>query len=133
MYNDKRQVAPIKEGEEFDVRIEAVGGKGDGIARKNGFVIFVPDTKANDEVRIRVTKVLPKAGFAQVIGKPKEAIRTNRPSHNVIKKPSDDEIAAKLAVDSEKHDSEDFGEEDDSLPEAESSADTADDLIEEKD
>lgn len=60
--------APVKPGEELEVRIEAVGEKGDGIAKKNGFVLFVPNTKAGDNVRIRVTKVLRKVGFAEVIG-----------------------------------------------------------------
>ena len=36
-----RKVAPVTEGDELDVRIEAVGGKGDGIARTQGFVLFV--------------------------------------------------------------------------------------------
>ncbi|MBN1156658.1 TRAM domain-containing protein [Candidatus Woesearchaeota archaeon] len=60
--------APVKVGEELDVKIEAVGEKGDGIAKKNGFVLFVPNTNEGDEVKIRVTKVLRKVGFAEVIG-----------------------------------------------------------------
>lgn len=67
-------VAPVKVGEELDVRIEAVGEKGDGIARKRGFVLFVPNTKEGDEVRIRVTKVLRKVGFAESIGAAQGAI-----------------------------------------------------------
>lgn len=60
--------APVKVGDELDVKIEAVGEKGDGIAKKNGFVLFVPNTKEGQEVRIRVTKVLRKVGFAEVVG-----------------------------------------------------------------
>ncbi len=60
--------APVKVGEEMDVTIEAVGEKGDGICKKKGFVLFVPNTKQGDTVRIRVTKVLRKVGFAEVIG-----------------------------------------------------------------
>ena len=60
--------APVKVGEELDVTIEAVGEKGDGIAKKNGFVLFVPGVKAGDHVRIKVTKVLRKVGFAEVAG-----------------------------------------------------------------
>jgi predicted RNA-binding protein with TRAM domain len=60
--------APVKVGDEIDVKIEAVGEKGDGIAKEKGFVLFVPNTKEGDEVRIRVTKVLRKVGFAEVIG-----------------------------------------------------------------
>jgi|SRR3990167_2507039 len=60
--------APVKVGEELDVKIEAVGEKGDGIAKKNGFVLFVPNTKEGDEVKVRITKVLRKVGFAEVVG-----------------------------------------------------------------
>lgn len=60
--------APVKVGDELDVKIEAVGEKGDGIAKKDGFVLFVPGTKQGDEVRIRVTRVLRKVGFAEVAG-----------------------------------------------------------------
>lgn len=62
------QTPPVSEGEEFDVTIEAVGEKGDGIARKQGFVLFVANTKQGDRVKIRVTKVLQKVGFAEKIG-----------------------------------------------------------------
>ena len=63
-----RSFAPVKVGDELDVKIEAVGEKGDGIAKKEGFVLFVPGTKQGDEVRIRVTRVLQKVGFAEVVG-----------------------------------------------------------------
>lgn len=59
---------PVKVGEELDVTIEAVGEKGDGIAKKNGFVIFVPGVKAGQQVKIKVTRVLRKVGFGEVVG-----------------------------------------------------------------
>ncbi|MFH0979069.1 MAG: TRAM domain-containing protein [Candidatus Woesearchaeota archaeon] len=61
-------VRPVNVGEELTVKIEAVGEKGDGIAKKDGFVLFVPNTSAGDEVKVRVTKVLRRVGFAEVIG-----------------------------------------------------------------
>ena len=39
---DGNMTAPVREGEELDVTIEAIGDKGDGIAKKDGFVLFVP-------------------------------------------------------------------------------------------
>ena len=63
-----RSSAPVNVGDELDVKIEAVGEKGDGIAKKDGFVLFVPNTKEGQEVRVRVTKVLRKVGFAEVVG-----------------------------------------------------------------
>lgn len=59
---------PVQVGEEVDVRIEAVGEKGDGVARVKGFVLFVPQTKEGEQCKIRVTKVLSKLGFAEKIG-----------------------------------------------------------------
>ncbi len=66
--HQQRSFAPIKVGQELDVNIEAVGEKGDGITKVKGFVIFVPNTKAGENVKIRVTKVSKKVGFAEVIG-----------------------------------------------------------------
>ncbi|MEK6963572.1 MAG: TRAM domain-containing protein [Nanoarchaeota archaeon] len=63
-----RNFAPVKEGDEFEATIEALGEKGDGIARKDGFVIFVPGVAQGDKVRIRVVKVLQKVGFGEVAG-----------------------------------------------------------------
>ena len=62
-------VAPVKEGDELDVIVEAVGGKGDGIAKVEGFVLFVPGTHQGEQVKVRVTKVLRNVGFAEVVGR----------------------------------------------------------------
>jgi predicted RNA-binding protein with TRAM domain len=61
---------PVKVGDVIDVKIEAVGEKGDGIAKKDGFVLFVPNTAEGDQVQVRVTKVLRRVGFAEVVGAP---------------------------------------------------------------
>ncbi len=68
----RQNFAPVKVGDELNVKIEAVGEKGDGIAKKDGFVLFIPNTKQGDEVRVKITKVLPKVGFAEVIGEKTE-------------------------------------------------------------
>ena len=53
---------PVKVGDEVDVKIENVTSKGDGIARIDGFVVFVKGTKAGDQAKVRITEV--KARFA---------------------------------------------------------------------
>ena len=63
-----RNSAPVREGDVLEVKIEAVGEKGDGIAKVNGFVLFVPKTKEGEVVKIRVTRVLKNVGFAEKIG-----------------------------------------------------------------
>jgi predicted RNA-binding protein with TRAM domain len=94
--------APINEGEEYDVKVEAVGEKGDGIVRIKGFVVFVPNVKEGDEVRIKVTKVLQKVGFGESIGASTKPIKEERKKE--VKKEEPEEV-----FDTSK-DSEDFGE-----------------------
>ena len=67
MYEERK--APINEGQEYEVEIESVGGKGDGIAKVKGFVIFVAGTKKGEYVKVKVTKVLQNVGFAEVVKK----------------------------------------------------------------
>ena len=58
---------PVKVGDEFDVTISEVGSKGDGIARIENFVVFVPNTKKDDHVRIKITEVRNTFAVAKVI------------------------------------------------------------------
>lgn len=58
---------PVEVGDIREVRIEALGSEGDGIAKVDGFVIFVPGVKVDDVVTVRITKVLRKYGFAEVV------------------------------------------------------------------
>ena len=67
-FGGQNRFSPVRVGEELDVTIEAVGEKGDGIAKKQGFVLFIPGAKEGQNVKVRVTKVLRKVGFAEVIG-----------------------------------------------------------------
>ena len=70
MFRDQgfRKSSPLEEGQEIEVTIEAVGEKGDGIAKSKGFVIFVPGAKQGDHVKVRITKVLRNFSFGEVIG-----------------------------------------------------------------
>jgi predicted RNA-binding protein with TRAM domain len=61
------KTAPIQEGEEYEVKIEDVGKEGDGITRVEGFVVFVPDTKVGDEVKVRITSVRRRFAFAEKV------------------------------------------------------------------
>ncbi|MGV8168646.1 MAG: TRAM domain-containing protein [Candidatus Nanoarchaeia archaeon] len=95
---------PVNVGEEFDVKIEAVGEKGDGIAKKNGFVIFVPGVKEGQDVRVKVTRVLRKVGFGEVVGNASGPIKSEE------KKPKE-EVEEEETYSAD-NDSDNFGEED---------------------
>jgi predicted RNA-binding protein with TRAM domain len=104
-FNDRQQSPPVKEGEEIDVTIEAVGEKGDGIAKQKGFVLFVPNAKAGERVKIRITRVLAKVGFASVIG-PATTQAGEEPQRSRAPRKEEPEFNP-----NEELDSEDFGEE----------------------
>ena len=115
-----RNFAPVNVGDELDVTIEAVGGKGDGIAKVKGFVIFVPNVKKGDNVKIKITKVLRKVGFGEVLGHESEQYdEQQHDKHKKGKKHAEDtEMTEEMTENEEQNemsenysDSEDFGEE----------------------
>jgi predicted RNA-binding protein with TRAM domain len=117
-FGGQRSFSPVKVGQELDVKIEAVGEKGDGIAKEKGFVLFVPGAKQGDEVRIKVTKVLRKVGFAEVIGQatgqPSKDAEVPAEESTEKESSSEDEQYEESSSDTEEvkeEDSEDFGEE----------------------
>jgi len=48
---------PVELGEEYDVTIESTGSGGDGVAKINGYVIFVKEAQEGDNPRIKITKI----------------------------------------------------------------------------
>ena len=67
MGNDFRRNVPVKEGETYTVTIEDMGRGGDGIARVEGFVVFVPETQKGETVDVKITAVKSKFAFAEKI------------------------------------------------------------------
>ena len=59
--------SPIEEGKVYEAKIEDIGREGDGIARIQNFVVFVPGTKIGDQVKIRITRVGRRMGFGEVV------------------------------------------------------------------
>lgn len=61
------QSAPVKENEEIEVVIDDIGSRGDGIARIQGFLIFVPRSKIGERVKVRIVSVSSKFAVAEKI------------------------------------------------------------------
>ncbi len=59
----------LTEGETYEVRIDAVGSKGDGIAKKDKYTIYVPGTVKGDKVKIKIKKITGNLAFAEFIEK----------------------------------------------------------------
>jgi predicted RNA-binding protein with TRAM domain len=58
----KAPKTPVSVGEEYNVKIEEMSRQGMGVAKIDGFVILVNNTRLEDRVMIRITKV--GSGFA---------------------------------------------------------------------
>jgi len=63
-----RGPAPVEVGQEVDVTVESVGRKGDGIARVDNVVLFVPATKAGDKVRVKINSLGNNFATGEVVG-----------------------------------------------------------------
>ena len=57
--------APVRKGEELELQIDSLAYGGNGVARHDGFVIFVRGALPGDRVRAEVTKT--KRGFAEAV------------------------------------------------------------------
>jgi predicted RNA-binding protein with TRAM domain len=58
---------PVKVGDEVEVKVEAVATKGDGIAKKDGFVIFVKGAKEGDTLKVRISDVRERFAVGEII------------------------------------------------------------------
>jgi predicted RNA-binding protein with TRAM domain len=58
---------PVQVGEELEVEITELSSKGEGIAKNQGFVIYVPDTKPGDRVKVKIERITSTAANAQVV------------------------------------------------------------------
>jgi predicted RNA-binding protein with TRAM domain len=61
--------AAVEEGKEYHITIVDTGKQGDGIARLQGLVIFVPGAKPGEEMDVRIKKVGRNCAFAEKIVK----------------------------------------------------------------
>ena len=66
-YSGSSEPKPVKSGDEIEVKIEAVASKGDGIAKKDGFVIFIKNAKEGEMVKARITEVKERFAIGEVI------------------------------------------------------------------
>jgi predicted RNA-binding protein with TRAM domain len=58
---------PVKENQELEVVIADIGSRGDGIARIQSYMIFVPRSKIGERVNVRILSVHEKFAVAERI------------------------------------------------------------------
>ena len=73
--NDNFGPKPVETGKEYDVQITEISRKGEGIARIQGFVIFVKDGKVGQNAKIRIIQVGNRFATAEIVdGQSNESI-----------------------------------------------------------
>jgi predicted RNA-binding protein with TRAM domain len=60
---------PVEIGKEYEVDVQETSRRGEGIARIQGLVTFIPNTKPGDHVKIRVTRISRRFAEAEVVEK----------------------------------------------------------------
>src|ERR1041384_5272557 len=65
--NDNLGPKPVETGKEYDVQVTEISRKGDGIARIQGFVIFVKGGKVGQNAKIRVLQVGNRFAIAEIV------------------------------------------------------------------
>jgi predicted RNA-binding protein with TRAM domain len=58
---------PVETGKEYNVQITETSRKGDGIARIQGFVIFVKDGRVGQDVKAKVTSAGERFATAEIV------------------------------------------------------------------
>lgn len=58
---------PVELGKEYDVEVREVSRRGDGVARIQGLVTFIPNAKPGDKVRVKITRIGRKFAEAEIV------------------------------------------------------------------
>jgi translation initiation factor 2 subunit 2 len=63
----EHKASGLEMGKVYDLMIQDVGKKGDGIAKVDRFVIFVPGTTKGAQVKVQIEKITGNVAFGKVI------------------------------------------------------------------
>ncbi|MCP8304605.1 MAG: TRAM domain-containing protein [archaeon] len=54
-------------GKEYDVSITEISRRGDGVAKIEGFIVFVPETKVGQKARIKIVQMGNRHANGQIV------------------------------------------------------------------
>lgn len=60
---------PVEIGKEYEVDVQETSRRGEGIARIQGLVTFIPNTKPGDHVKIKIIRISRRFAEAEVAEK----------------------------------------------------------------
>lgn len=84
---------PVNVGDEVEVTIESSGRQGDGIAKVNGFVVFVKGAGKGENCKIKITEVKRTFATGEKVGAgeaPAEAPKEEAPAEEKEEAPAEE-------------------------------------------
>ncbi len=57
---------PVEVGKEYDLQVTEISKKGEGVARVQGFVVFVAGAKKGETCKVRITRVANRFAVGEV-------------------------------------------------------------------
>ncbi len=67
---DDNKPKPVETGKEYDVSVTEISRKGDGIARIEGFVIFVKNGRTGQNAKVKILEVGQRFATAEIVEAP---------------------------------------------------------------
>jgi predicted RNA-binding protein with TRAM domain len=58
---------PVEVDKEYEAKIEDTSSRGDGIAKIEGFIIFVPNAKQGENVKFKITRVGNRFAIGELV------------------------------------------------------------------
>ncbi|MHB8567668.1 MAG: TRAM domain-containing protein [Nitrososphaerales archaeon] len=65
--NDSSGVKPVELGKEYKVRIIDRSERGEGVARIEGFIVFIKGAKPGEELNVKITNVGARAATGEIV------------------------------------------------------------------
>jgi translation initiation factor 2 subunit 2 len=61
------EVKPLEEGKVYELMIEDVSRRGDGVAKVDKYIIYVPGTAKGSKVKVHIEKISGKTAFGRLV------------------------------------------------------------------
>ena len=58
---------PVELNNEYEADIQEISQRGDGIAKIEGFVVFIPNTKRGEHVKFKITRVGNRFAMGELV------------------------------------------------------------------
>jgi predicted RNA-binding protein with TRAM domain len=97
---------PVESGKEYDVQVTEISRKGDGVARIQGFIVFVKGGRVGQKTKVRVTHVGDRFATAETINGGEQQQEEEVEQHQSTEKSQD--IVSPTVREEEKPDLQDY-------------------------